>query len=138
MQILIWIIFFYYYFVGEDYGTPVLTVISVDPCFKENGLAHRTSRYEIMNRTGSNSRLVVRRGQEFYINLTLSRDYDPTFDGLSVVFTLDGVKKPQYGHGTFVVIPLLNPGDVSPQGSWQATIDSLDTNSIRIKVSCGD
>ncbi|XP_043275141.1 annulin isoform X2 [Venturia canescens] len=117
----------------EDYGIPVLTIVSVDPCFEENGIAHRTSRYEIMNRRGGKSRLVIRRGQEFYLNLTLSRDYDATFDGLSIVFTLDGIKKPQYGHGTFIVIPLLNPGDVS-EGSWQATIESIEANMIRIKI----
>ena len=86
-----------------------------------------------MNRGDGKSRLVVRRGQEFFLNLSLSRDYDPSYDGLSVVFTLDGIKKPQYGHGTFVVIPLLNPGDVS-EGSWQATLESIETNFIRIKV----
>ena len=112
-----------------------MTILSVDRCIEENGTSHHTSRYEIMNRGDGKSRLVVRRGQEFFLNISLSRDYDPAYDGLSVVFTLDGIQKPRYGHGTLVLIPLLNPEDVSER-SWQATIASIETNSIRIKVSC--
>ena len=88
-----------------------------------------------MNRGDGKSSLVVRRGQEFFLDISLSRDYDSSYDGLSVVFTLDGIKKPRYGHGTSVVIPLLNPGEFS-KGSWRATIESIATNFIRVKVSC--
>ncbi|XP_063983287.1 annulin isoform X2 [Diachasmimorpha longicaudata] len=116
-----------------DWGIPMLTVLRVDPCIDENGEAHRTSRYELMNREGVNARLIVRRGQEFFVRLHLNRDYDPTVDGISLVFTLDGVKKPNYGNGTFVVTPLLNFGEVS-EGAWQASLDSLESNSIRIKI----
>ncbi|XP_063983286.1 annulin isoform X1 [Diachasmimorpha longicaudata] len=118
---------------GGDWGIPMLTVLRVDPCIDENGEAHRTSRYELMNREGVNARLIVRRGQEFFVRLHLNRDYDPTVDGISLVFTLDGVKKPNYGNGTFVVTPLLNFGEVS-EGAWQASLDSLESNSIRIKI----
>lgn len=119
---------------GEDFGVPVLTIIGVDPCIAENGGNHRTFRYDLMARQDDKSRLVVRRGQEFYLHLTLSRDYEPRIDGMSIVFTVDGVERPQYGHGTLVAIPVLYPGEPS-EGSWQATIDAIQPNFIRLKVS---
>ncbi|XP_053985887.1 annulin isoform X1 [Hylaeus volcanicus] len=118
---------------GEDFGVPVLTILDVDPCIPENGENHRTSRYDLMTRQDDKARLVVRRGQEFYLHLTLSRDYDPNIDGMSLIFTLDGIEKPQYGHGTLVATPVLYPGEVS-EGSWQATIDAIQANFLRLKI----
>lgn len=87
-----------------------------------------------MTRQGDRARLVVRRGQEFYLHLKLSRDYDPYIDGISVVFTLDGVERPQYGHGTLVATALLNPGEHS-EAAWQTTIAAIEPNFLRIKAS---
>ncbi|XP_076234244.1 transglutaminase isoform X1 [Calliopsis andreniformis] len=118
---------------GEDFGVPVLTISDVDLCIAENGETHQTSRYELMTREDDRRRLVVRRGQEFYIHLILSRNYDPDIDGISLVFTVDGIEKPQYGHGTLVAIPVLYPEEVS-EGSWQATIDAVHPNFLRLKI----
>ena len=112
----------------------IIAIVNVDPLIGENGEDHRTSRYEIMNRSGNKARLVIRRGLGFYLNFTLSRNYDPNIDGISIVFTLDGVERPTYGHGTLVAIPILNFGEKS-EGSWQATIDEATENSIRVKAS---
>ncbi|XP_017792163.1 PREDICTED: annulin isoform X1 [Habropoda laboriosa] len=120
-------------FYWEDFGVPVLTILDVDPCIAENGENHRTSRYDLTTRQDDKSRLVVRRGQEFYLHLTLSRDYEPSIDGMSIVFTLDGVERPQYGHGTLVATPVLYPGE-PPEGSWQATIDAIQPNFMRLKI----
>ncbi|XP_076656621.1 transglutaminase isoform X2 [Halictus rubicundus] len=118
---------------GEDFDVPVLTIADVDPCLAENGENHRTSRYDLMARQDDKARLVVRRGQPFYLHLTLSRDYDPNIDGMSLVFTVDDVEKPQYGHGTLVATPVLYPGEVS-EGSWQATIDAIQSSFLRLKI----
>ncbi|XP_020284577.1 annulin isoform X2 [Pseudomyrmex gracilis] len=118
---------------GEDYGVPVLTIRSVDFCIEENGENHRTFRYELMTRHDDKARLVVRRGQEFYLHLNLSRDYDSSIDGVSIVFTLDGIEKPQYGHGTLVATALLDPDEIS-EAAWQTTIVALESNFLRIKV----
>ncbi|XP_017755331.1 PREDICTED: annulin [Eufriesea mexicana] len=120
-------------FYWEDFGVPVLTILNVDPCIAENGENHRTSRYDLMTREYDEPRLVVRRGQEFYLNLTLSRDYEPSIDGMSIVFTVDGVEKPQYGHKTLVVTAVLYPGEES-QDSWKASIDAIHPNFIRLKI----
>ena len=123
-------------FAGEDFGVPVLTIHNVDPCIEENGENHRTSRYELMTRQDDRARLVVRRGQEFYLHLSLSRDYSSSIDGVSIVFTLDGVERPQYGHGTLVATALLHPGEIS-EAAWQTTIDARGPNFLRIKASKG-
>lgn len=87
-----------------------------------------------MNHQSDRARLVVRRGQEFYLHLSLSRDYDPSIDGISIVFILDEIQKPQYGHGTLVATALLNPGEIS-EAAWQTTIDAIEHNFLRIKAS---
>lgn len=127
--------FLAFLFIGEDtIGVPVLAVVSVDQCIAENALAHRTSRFELSNRQDGTERLIVRRGDPFYVKLLLSREYDPNTDGISVVFTLDGVEKPQIGHGTLVATPVLTPGD-DADVSWRAVIDASIGNTLRIKVS---
>lgn len=110
-------------------------MVNVDPMIVENGKAHRTSKYEIMNRVGVEARLVVRRGQEFFINLRLSRDYDPKYDGISLVFTLEGAAHASSGLGTLVAIPVLSRNNENSKSSWQATIDDIQENEIRIKAS---
>lgn len=87
-----------------------------------------------MTRQSDRARLVVRRGQEFYLHLRLSRDYDPYIDGISIVFTLDGIERPQYGHGTLVATALLNPGENS-EAAWQTTIAAIEPNFLRIRAS---
>ncbi|KAG7204155.1 hypothetical protein KM043_001995 [Ampulex compressa] len=121
-------------FYWENTGIPVLTVHQVDPCIVENGANHRTSRYDLMTRRDDKARLVVRRGQDFYLHLSLSRDYDPSIDAISIVFTLDGVEKPQYGHGTLVATAVLSPGEIS-EASWQTIVDAIEPNFVRLKVT---
>jgi transglutaminase 1 len=111
----------------------VLAIVHVDYCLDDNGDEHRTSRYDLMNRELKEARLVARRGQPFILELHLSRNYDPAIDGISIVFTLEGVKKPQYGHRTLVASALLHPGEVS-DGAWQTVIEAYAENSLRIKV----
>ncbi|XP_014213359.1 annulin isoform X2 [Copidosoma floridanum] len=125
---------FPYKFYWENYSRSVLTIVHVDYCVPENAKAHRTARYEVSNRPSGQARLVVRRGQSFLLELTLSRNYDPAIDGMSIVCTLDGVERPQYGHGTLVASPVLHPNEVS-DGAWQTVVQAYADNSLRIKVT---
>lgn len=67
----------------------ILIVRSIDPCIEENGLHHRTSKYDLM-RKEFYPQLVVRRGQFFKLILTFSRPYDEEKDGISFIFVVDG------------------------------------------------
>lgn len=119
---------------GEDLGISVLTVINVDQCIAENAAAHRTAKFELSNREDDTAKLIVRRGDPFYMRLILSREYDPATDGISLVFTLDGIEKPQHGHGTLVATPVLAPGS-EDEGSWHAVIDSSEGNTLQMKIT---
>lgn len=67
----------------------ILIIRDIDPCIQRNGTEHHTDRFEVMNREFE-PLLVVRRGQSFYLDITLSREYDPERDGVSFIFTVDG------------------------------------------------
>lgn len=62
---------------------------SINPCLEDNGIHHRTSKYEPMRRDYF-AQLVVRRGQHFKLNITLSRPYDEEKDGISFIFVVEG------------------------------------------------
>ncbi|XP_012267680.2 annulin isoform X2 [Athalia rosae] len=120
-------------FYWEDRDISVLSVITVDQCIAENSEAHRTSRFDLSNHKDENAKLVVRRGDPFYITLILSRAYNPETDGISLVFALDGVEKPLHGHGTLAATSVL-PAGIEGEGSWRANIVSAMGNSIRMKI----
>lgn len=67
----------------------ILIIRQINPCIEINGVLHRTSKYEVMRRE-IEPELVVRRGQQFVLELLLSRPYDPEKDGISFIFRVDG------------------------------------------------
>jgi len=58
--------------------------------FKENGVAHHTDKYDAMIRRVIPQDLVIRRGQEFVVTLSLSRPFQKDLDGMSFVFSIVG------------------------------------------------
>ncbi|XP_046608601.1 annulin isoform X1 [Neodiprion virginianus] len=118
---------------GGDSEVSILTVVNVDQCVLKNAEAHRTSRFELSRRKNDTARLIIRRGEPFYIKLILSRAYNPNTDAISLVFTLDGVEKPQYGHGTLVAAPVLKTESDS-EGPWHAVEDYFDGNTLKLKI----
>ncbi|KAL1124024.1 hypothetical protein AAG570_001794 [Ranatra chinensis] len=85
-------------------------------------------------RRDKNPQLIVRRGQPFKLELTLSRAYSESSDGLSLIFTVDGEKKPSYGQGTLVGVPLLAKGMTS-DGNWSAHYESSVENVLTIQIT---
>lgn len=75
-------------FIDADEDT--FKVQSVDILVSQNGKAHYTYDYELMERS-ENAELVVRRGQPFQLLLNCNRDYQPANDAVSLVFTVAGV-----------------------------------------------
>ena len=67
-----------------------VNIEEIDYQWQTNGEQHLTSRFDLMkNRKG----LILRRGQSFLFDVTLSRAYDSKSDGLRFYFTLDGTQK---------------------------------------------
>uniref|UniRef100_A0A182WGY9 Transglutaminase-like domain-containing protein n=1 Tax=Anopheles minimus TaxID=112268 RepID=A0A182WGY9_9DIPT len=99
----------------EDNMQPELMIERIDTCLEENGVNHRTERFESMSasaiKTGS-SQLVVRRGQEFQLKLICNRPINPITDAVSLVLAVDPIAGEwiSHGHGT-VVYMLLQTGD---------------------------
>lgn len=60
-------------------------VINVEMFPRENAKAHRTSAYEITERPGNPS-LVIRRGDPFYLAISLRQPYDPQRDKIRLEF----------------------------------------------------
>ncbi|XP_011689029.1 PREDICTED: annulin-like [Wasmannia auropunctata] len=119
---------------AEEDGVPI-SIHNVDFCIKENGKNHRTSRYELMTCQNDRARLVIRRGQEFYLHLNLSYKHNcySSTDKIVIIFALDGVR-PQLGDGTLVAITLCDSRHNYSNDFWQAFIDCRGTNFLRIKV----
>lgn len=67
----------------------MLTIKSVDIKIAENAKAHHTDKFDLVKRE-KDPRLVIRRGQGFFISITLSRNYDSNRDAISFIFTLAG------------------------------------------------
>ena len=62
----------------------------MDLRISENGASHHTENFDIM-RDGKGS-LVIRRGQDFYLDLVFNRAFRQDKDGVSFVFTVAGKK----------------------------------------------
>ncbi|KAK4880423.1 hypothetical protein RN001_008569 [Aquatica leii] len=110
----------------------ILIIRQIDPCLKFNGDAHHTSKYELMNRP-INPELVVRRGQPFYLELTLSRPYNHEKDAISFIFTVTDEDSPSFGQNTLVAVPLLK--QFNRHDPWNATLDSTDGNNIKVHIT---
>ncbi|XP_066246392.1 annulin-like [Euwallacea similis] len=109
----------------------ILIVRSIDPCLAENGINHKTSKYDLMRRLYY-PQLVVRRGQFFKLIITFSRPYDEDKDGISFIFVVDDEEKPSHGNSTMVAVPLLKkPDRYLP---WNVVLHSVEENTITVNI----
>lgn len=80
-------------------------------------------------------KLVVRRGQMFKLILTCSRPFVREKDGLSLIFTVDDVEKPQYGNGTLVAVAVKeSPRELGGGDEWSAAIDAVHGDLLEIVI----
>ncbi|KAM9100150.1 coagulation factor XIII A chain [Sarcophilus harrisii] len=87
-----------------------------------NKVEHHTDRYY-------NEKLIVRRGQSFYIQIDFNRPYDPQRD----IFRLEYVigRYPQETKGTFIPVPIVSEFQ---SGKWGAKIILKENRSVRLSV----
>ncbi|XP_059152311.1 annulin-like [Physella acuta] len=107
----------------------VQAVVEVDLKIPLNAKAHHTQAYDVCKHKIT-PKLVVRRGQEFMIDIQLSRDYDENSDILRFVF--EAGEKPLESKGTHVEF-LLSSDDKSSK--WEATLVSKQEKSITVNVT---
>lgn len=67
----------------------MLKILKVDLRYVDNGKKHHTDKYDLMSRD-ENQRLVVRRGQDFSIDIHFDRNFNEDRDGVSFVISIGG------------------------------------------------
>ncbi|ETN60755.1 glutamine gamma-glutamyltransferase [Anopheles darlingi] len=111
----------------DDEGA--LVVEKIDICSKENGVSHRTDKYDLMNRTPA--KLVVRRGQDFILRLVCNRSIKPKTDTIWLVLAVDPINNEwvSHGHGTVVYLLLKTNDNATEEredeSDWSARLETV-------------
>uniref|UniRef100_A0A182PDD8 protein-glutamine gamma-glutamyltransferase n=1 Tax=Anopheles epiroticus TaxID=199890 RepID=A0A182PDD8_9DIPT len=112
-----------------------LTVERIDTCLEENGLNHRTEKFELMNTSGAKAKppqLVVRRGEEFLVKFICNRPVNLMTDAISLVLAVDPIASEwiSHGHGTVVYLILQSEdaNDEDHDADWSAKLRSMSVN----------
>ncbi|XP_008533197.2 coagulation factor XIII A chain [Equus przewalskii] len=94
--------------------------------FKEkwdtNKLDHHTDKYD-------SNKLIVRRGQSFYIQIDFSRPYDPRRDLFRVEYVIG--RYPQENKGTYIPVPVVSE---LQSGKWGAKVVMRERTSVRLSI----
>ncbi|XP_063970039.1 protein-glutamine gamma-glutamyltransferase 4-like [Lytechinus pictus] len=105
-----------------------LKVTDVDLNRNSNGSMHHTDEYENDESIG----VILRRGQEFQIDLHLNRPFKPKRERLFLQFTVASVKTPRPMDGTLIDLDIEG---TYKEGSWSAKLESAEGNSIKVMVN---
>lgn len=94
--------------------------------FKErwdtNKIDHHTDKYD-------SNKLIVRRGQSFYIQIDFNRPYEPRRDLFRVEYVIG--RYPQENKGTYVPVPIVSE---LQKGKWGAKVVTRDDRSVRLSI----
>ncbi|XP_016076580.1 PREDICTED: coagulation factor XIII A chain [Miniopterus natalensis] len=94
--------------------------------FKEkwdsNKVDHHTHQYD-------NSKLIVRRGQSFYIQIDFNRPYNPRKDLFRVEYVIG--RYPQENKGTYIPVPVVSE---LKRGKWGAKVIMRQDRSVRLSI----
>ncbi|XP_062043307.1 coagulation factor XIII A chain [Lepus europaeus] len=94
--------------------------------FKErwdtNKIEHHTDKYD-------NSKLIVRRGQPFYVQIDFNRPYDPKRDFFRVEYVIG--RYPQENKGTYIPVPVVSE---LQSGKWGAKVIMNEDKSVRLSI----
>ncbi|XP_065741365.1 coagulation factor XIII A chain [Phocoena phocoena] len=94
--------------------------------FKErwdsNKVDHHTDKY-------SNNKLIVRRGQSFYIQIDFNRPYNPRRDLFRVEYVIG--RYPQENKGTYIPVSVVSE---LQSGKWGAKVITREDRSVRLSI----
>ncbi|KAM5269018.1 coagulation factor XIII A chain isoform 1-T3 [Hipposideros larvatus] len=94
--------------------------------FKEkwdsNKVDHHTDKYD-------NNKLIVRRGQSFYIQIDFNRPYDPRRDLFRVEYVIG--RYPQENKGTYIPVPIVSE---LQSGKWGAKVVMRENRFVRLSI----
>ncbi|CAL1532742.1 unnamed protein product [Lymnaea stagnalis] len=104
-----------------------LTAVSVELNIKDNSELHHTNKYAF---SIAKTKLIVRRGQPFVIDVEFSKDFNEKSDGLKIIFETG--KKPLATKGTSVEI---TPDDEDGTKEWKASIKSKKDKALKVSIT---
>ncbi|XP_063969739.1 protein-glutamine gamma-glutamyltransferase 4-like [Lytechinus pictus] len=107
---------------------PSLSVTGVNLFELENAKAHHTDEFE--QDASGNPCLIVRRGQEFTMEVNLNRKYCPEIEKILLRFAVN-TKIPRPTNGTMITLPLNGPNE---EGEWSVNVESIEEKSVKVKV----
>ncbi|XP_015349466.1 coagulation factor XIII A chain isoform X2 [Marmota marmota marmota] len=100
--------------------------VSAVHLFKErwdsNKIDHHTDKYD-------NDKLIVRRGQSFYVQIDFNRPYDPRRDLFRVEYVIG--RYPQENKGTYIPVPVVPE---LQKGKWGAKVIMNEDRSVRLSI----
>ncbi|XP_016981656.2 annulin-like [Drosophila rhopaloa] len=112
-------------------GTTVLGVLKVDPCMEENHKKHHTRYFN----AAAKDALIVRRGEPFRLRIHFDRDYSPSNDSISFIFSVADDTEAQPGMGTFsALVPHDAIDYLGDPLEWGAGIESIDGGTLTVLI----
>ncbi|XP_040839960.1 coagulation factor XIII A chain [Ochotona curzoniae] len=87
-----------------------------------NKIDHHTDKYD-------SNKLIVRRGQAFYVQIDFNRPYDPTRDFFRVEYVIG--RYPQENKGTYIPVPIVSE---LQHGKWGAKVIMREDRSVRLSI----
>ncbi|KAH8352239.1 hypothetical protein KR084_002936, partial [Drosophila pseudotakahashii] len=116
----------------DDSSSEVLRVLKVDLCLEDNHVEHHTSYF---NTAVEKKALIVRRGDPFKLQIHFNRDYSPSKDATSFIFTVADDTKPSLGNGTLnLLLPNDSIDDLGEPLEWGAGIESHEGQMLTVLI----
>ncbi|EDV59286.1 annulin isoform X1 [Drosophila erecta] len=113
-------------------SSAVLGVLRVDLCQEDNHDEHHTSHFYA---AAAKEALVVRRGEPFRLKIHFNRDYSPSKDAISFIFTVADDTKPTPGHGTLnALVPHDGIDYLGDTLEWGAGIESHEGQTLTVLI----
>ncbi|KAH8353156.1 hypothetical protein KR084_009309, partial [Drosophila pseudotakahashii] len=110
----------------------VLRVLKVDLCLEDNHDEHHTSHFYT---AAAKEALIVRRGEPFRLKIHFDRDYIPSKDAISFIFTVVDECKPTSGKGTLSALVLHDAIDYLGEPlEWWAGIESHEGQMLTVLI----
>ncbi|XP_030383755.1 annulin isoform X2 [Scaptodrosophila lebanonensis] len=117
---------------ADAQSSAILSVERVDLCLDDNHSEHHTSHFYA---AAAKEALIVRRGEPFRLRIHFNRDYSPSKDAISFIFTVADDPKPSPGHGTLVgIVPHDGIDNLGGPLEWGAGIEVHDGGSVSILI----
>jgi len=113
-------------------SSAVLGVMRVDLCLEDNHEEHHTSHFYA---AAAKEALIVRRGEPFRLKIHFNRDYSPSKDAISFIFTVADDTKPSPGHGTLnALVPHDGIDHLGDTLEWGAGIESHEGQTLTVLI----